>query len=48
MGFGWLVEGGVYDLDHFVLQFIGVFKGVGGATCVEIVGICRVLALVFI
>ena len=33
-------------LDHFVLQFIGVFQGVGGSTCVIITGICRVLAIV--
>ena len=45
-GFG---GGGYVSLDHFVLRFIGVsFTSVGGAVCVNIMDICRVLAMVSI
>ena len=46
----WVVGGGGghMSLDHFVLRFIGVFRDVGGATCVNIARICRLLAMVFI
>lgn len=36
------------SLDHFVLQFIGMFEGVGGVACVNIVGICKVSAIAII
>lgn len=41
-------EGGYVSLDHFVLWFARVSSGIGSAICVNFVGICRVLAMVFI
>ena len=36
------------SLDHFVLWFTGVSCGEGGAIWVNIAGICRVLAILYI
>ena len=41
-------EGGYVSLIHFVLQFIGVPNGVGGAIWLNIAGIYKVLAMSFI
>ena len=40
--------GGYVSLDHFLLRFTGVAIGVGGAAWLNIAGICRVLAMLFI
>ena len=39
---------GYVSLEHFVLWLTGVSNGIGGANCVNITRICRVLAMVFI
>lgn len=41
-------EGGHTSLDHFILKFIGLFRDVGFANCVNNARICRMLATVFI
>jgi hypothetical protein len=43
MGMG----GGYVSWDHFLLQFIEVFMGVGGTFVLNIVGICRVWPIMF-